>query len=145
MLTARKNKPRATIAVDKIKGDAGGIPFVSLTVEDAEFRQAIELSLELVGLSRPDAQPRYSLRAVIVGSDVPFFQLGDTTRATYAVQYDLYESATGKNVYSRRIETIYKQDKASNRLNVNRGYQLVGGAIRENLKLLALDLLKLKL
>jgi len=141
-----KDKRTAAIALDKVKGQPGGIPFVSLTIEDAEFRRAIGDSLSLVGLHSTDAGAKYALRAVIVSGGVPFFQMGsEPYHATYSVQYELYNAQTGKNIFSKRIETVFKLERTANMVNVNRGYVLAGGAIRENIKTLVVELLKLKL
>jgi hypothetical protein len=112
-------------------------------VSSADFQAALERSLQSAGLSAaPASNAPYALTVNLEELDQPIAGISMTVKAV--VQYELKNTADGKLVYQRRIESPYTAAFSDSYMAVERLRLANEGAARENIRMLIEDLYKVK-
>ena len=134
---------RGMVSIQDVTGGQDTNPLWTSKVSSVDFKNAMEESLKAVGLYAPTQLGKYRLTAHLESLDQPLF--GASLTVTARVNYVLYEQATGKNIYSRKIELPYTA-KAFDALLATERLRLANeGAIRVKIKQLIDDLFALNI
>jgi len=135
---------RGNVTVSEVNGGRDTNPMWKSNVGGSEFSQALEGSLQAVGLLSANRQAgRFSLVANLQNLDQPSFGLDMTVTAT--VNYVVLERASGKEIYQRTISLPYTAKWGDAFMGVERLKLANEGAIKTNITQLIDDLFNLKL
>ncbi|MDH5544458.1 MAG: hypothetical protein OEZ43_02630 [Gammaproteobacteria bacterium] len=131
------------IVVDSVEGGENGVRNLRLAeVGDAEFRLALEESLEKVDLLAEDSSAPYALSIKILNFKRPNFGL--TTKVSTTIQYSLTRKADKHNLFERIISSEHTATLGDSILGFQRVRIATAGAVRNNIEFLLQQLKELK-
>jgi len=123
-----------SLTVAEVTGGKDTNPMWTSQVNNPEFREALERSLEFNGVLAPEpAKARYDVSVMLMELHQPL--LGFDMTVTSVVNYRVTEHAGGKEVYSEAVTKPYTADFSSSFVGVERLRLANEGAIRENIRL----------
>lgn len=133
---------KGAIAVGEVKGGEPTNPMWVSEVGNAEFKAALESSLDAFGLLAPAGKGAYDAGATLISVQKPL--VGFDLTVTSAARYDLTRRSSGQKVYEKTLETPFTANFSSSFLAVERLRLANEGAIRTNLEKFIRELFDLK-
>ena len=135
---------RGSLAIRDVTGGGETNPMWMSKVGSAEFARALEDSLRAVGMLAPNQQAsRFLLVAHLEKLDQPMLGLDMTVTAT--VSYQVFERATGRDVFRRQLATPHTATVKDAFIGTERLRLANEGAIRANIMRLIDEVSRLSL
>ncbi len=122
-----------SMSVGEISGGKATNPIWTSQVDNPQFHEALERSLEFNGLLAPPSQPsRFVVSAVLIDLDQPLFGLNLTV--VPRVEYRVVETGSEADLIREEMTTPYTAEFSSAFIAVERLRLANEGAIRESIK-----------
>lgn len=126
------------INVSKVSGGHETNPLWISKINDRNFKEALEKSLQKSGFYAKHNESKYALEAVLIELQQPLAGVSFTVSAR--VHYTLKDIQENKIVYDKKITSSYKAKFSESVIAATRLKKATEGAARENIKLLINDL-----
>ena len=130
-VTLPDNSPlRAAMVVGSVIGGERTNPLWTSEVDNPQFQQALEKSLQAAGMLAT-GDPKYRLNAALVKLDQPI--IGFDFEVVSHVKYTVVEAASGKQVFERTMDAAYTAKMSDAFVGVERLRLANEGSIRTNI------------
>jgi hypothetical protein len=132
-VVAAKPELQNSVTVSQVSGGKATNPMWTSQVDNPEFKEALERSLEFNGVLAPEpSKARYDVMVNMVDLKQPLMGLDLTVTAQ--VEYRVTDRTGAKEIYSESLVTPYTADFSSSLIAVERLRLANEGAVRESIK-----------